>query len=47
MFNGFYPQYDLAGRIQHSKFDPGFGSMPSARIDRIENPSSPDFKQVM
>jgi len=47
MFNGFYPQYDLAARIQHSKYDAGFNSMPSARIDRVETSSSPDFKQVM
>ena len=47
MFNGFYPQYELAGRIQHSKYDPRFGAMPSARMDRVETTSSPDFKQVM
>jgi len=40
-------QYDLAGRIQHTKLDTGIGSMPSARLDRIENQSSPDFKSVM
>ena len=32
MFNGFYPQYDLAGRIQHTKFSSGFG-MPSVFTD--------------
>lgn len=47
MFNGFYPQYDLAGRIQHTKMDVGFGNMPSARMDRVESAGSPDFKQVM
>ena len=47
MFNGFYPQYQLAGRIQHSKYDPGFGTLPSARMDRVETTASPDFKQVM
>lgn len=47
MFNGFYPQYNLAGRIQHTKLDTGFGSIPSARLDRVETSSSPDFKQVM
>ena len=47
MFNGFYPHYELAGRIQHSKYDVGFGSMPSARMDRVETTASPDFKQVM
>lgn len=47
MFNGFYPQYDLAGRIQHTKMDAGFGGIPSARMSRVETTSSPDFKQVM
>ena len=47
MFNGFYPQYDLAGRIQHTKLDTAIGGMPSGRMNRIETTSSPDFKQVM
>lgn len=47
MFNGFYPHYELAGRIQHSKYDPGFSGIPSARMDRVETTSSPNFKQVM
>lgn len=47
MFNGFYPQYDLAGRIQHTKMDSGFNGIPSARMGRVETTSSPDFKQVM
>ncbi len=47
MFNGFYPRYELAGRIQHTKYDPGFNGIPSARMDRVETTSSPDFKQVM
>lgn len=47
MFNGFYPQYDLAGRIQHTKLDTGFSDMPSARMTRIEDNTSPDFKQVI
>ncbi len=41
-----FPQYDLAARIQHSKFDSGFG-MPSMRMDRVEKPETADFKQVM
>ena len=44
--NSFYPQYDLAGRIQHTKLDSNFGTLPSARLDRIEEKSSPDFKTV-
>lgn len=47
MFNNFYPQYDLAGRIQHTKLDTGFGEIPSARMSRVEDTGSPDFKQVM
>ena len=45
--SSFYPQYDLAGRIQHTKLDTGFSDMPSARMTRVENQASPDFKQVM
>jgi len=45
--DSFYPQYDLAGRIQHTKLDTGLGGlMPSARIGRVEDPNTPDFKQV-
>lgn len=47
MYNSFYPQYDLAGRIQHTKLDTGVVNMPSARISRVEDQASPDFKQVM
>ena len=47
MYNSFYPQYDLAGRIQHTKLDAGVNPIPSARMDRIENQASPDFKTVM
>ena len=46
MFNSFYPQYDLAGRIQHSKFTEGLDSMPPVRTQRVEATNSPDFKQV-
>lgn len=45
--NNFYPQYDLAGRIQHTKLDTGVGLNPSARMERIENPETPNFSQVM
>src|SRR5574344_686797 len=47
MSNGFYPRYDLAGRMQQTKFDPGIGGMPSARMNRVEEPATGDFKQVM
>lgn len=45
--SSFYPQYDLAGRIQHTKLDTGFGGIPSARMLRVEDTAAPDFKQVM
>lgn len=41
----YFPNYDLAGRIQHTKFASGF-SMPSIRLDRVEKPETQDFKQV-
>lgn len=46
MSNSFYPHYDLAGRIQHSKFDSGIGEMNPTRMRRVETTESPDFKQV-
>lgn len=47
MYNSFYPHYDLAGRIQHTKLDTGLDSIPSARMSRVETQIGPDFKQVM
>ena len=46
MFNGFYPRYDLEARIQHTKLD-SWGDFPSARMNRIEEPSTADFQSVM
>ena len=46
-YNGFYPHYDLAGRIQHTKLDTGVGDMLSARMSRVERPETQDFKQVL
>lgn len=46
MFNGFYPQYDLEARIQHTKLD-SWGSIPSARMSRVEEPAVSDFQSVM
>ena len=42
----FYPQYDLAGRIQHTKLDSNFSNMQPARITRVEDNTTPDFKAV-
>jgi len=47
MSNGFFPRYDLAGRIQQSKFESGLNGMPGARMDAIDKPGATDFKQVM
>lgn len=46
MINGFYPNYDLEARIQHTKLD-CWGDIPSARMNRVEEPSTADFKSVM
>lgn len=46
MINGFYPQYDLEARIQHTKLD-SWGDIPSARMNRVEEPSTSDFQSVM
>ena len=46
MFNGFYPQYDLEARIQHTKLD-SWGDFPSARMSRVEEPATADFQSVM
>ena len=46
MFNGFYPRYELEARIQHTKLD-SWGDFPSARMNRVEEPSTTDFQSVM
>ena len=46
MFNGFYPKYDLEARIQHTKLD-SWGNIPSARMNRVEEPATADFQSVM
>ena len=47
MFNGFYPQYDLEARIQHTKLDSWGYDIPSARMNRIEDTPNTDFSSVM
>ena len=47
MSNGFFPNIDVAGRIQASKIDTGLGSMPSVRMDSISETGATDFKGVM
>ena len=41
----YIPKYELAGRIQHTKFASGY-NMPSVRLDRVEKPETTDFKSV-
>ena len=43
--NTYMPSYDLAGRIQHTKFASGY-KMPSVRLDPVETNETQDFKQV-
>ena len=47
MFKGFYPNYELESRIQHTKLDSWGYTMPSARMNRIEGPDTADFSTVM
>ena len=47
MFNGFYPRYDLEARIQHTKLDSWGYDIPSARMNRVEEPAVADFRSVM
>ena len=47
MFQGFYPRYDLEARIQHTKLDSWGYDMPSARMNRVEEPSTVNFQSVM
>ena len=47
MYNGFIPRYDLEARIQHSKIDSWGYDIPSARLSRVEEPSTADFSSVM
>ena len=46
MFKGFYPNYNLEARIQHTKLD-SWGNIPSARMSRVEGPDTADFSSVM
>ena len=42
-----FPQYDLASRIQHTKLDSWGYDIPSARMNRVEEPSTANFSSVM
>ncbi len=43
---GFYPNINLADRMQHTKLDSFGAGLPSARMERVETPSTGDFKSV-
>jgi len=43
--HSYIPKYDLASRIQHTKFTSG-NNMPSLRMDAVESLETPNFKQV-
>ena len=43
----YIPKYDLASRIQHSKFDSSLGMRSAIRLDDVEKPETTDFKQVL
>jgi flagellar hook-basal body complex protein FliE len=47
MLHSFYPKYDLATRIQHTKLDTGMEGIQPGRMQRIEKPETADFKGVM
>ena len=44
--SSFYPNYNIADRISGSKIAPGFGGIPSARLDSIDTKKTGDFKTV-
>ena len=47
MFSGsIYTKYDLEARIQHTKLD-SWGDIPSARMNRVEEPATGNFQSVM
>lgn len=45
--NSFYPHYDLPARIQHTKLDTGIVGIYPARMERMEEPATADFKGVL
>ncbi len=45
--SGWYPHYDLRSRIQHTKLDTGVVGMYPARMERMEEPATVDFKGVL
>ncbi len=48
MQNSYFPKYDLASRIEHTKFDSGMGGIKpkSIRLEGVEAPETQNFKQV-
>ena len=46
MQNSYFPKYDLASRIQHTKFDTGFNNRNLVRMESVEAPETQNLKQV-
>lgn len=46
MQNSYFPKYDLASRIQHTKFDTGINMPKTVRMEGVEAPETQNFKQV-
>ena len=44
--SSYIPKYDLQSRIQGSKIAPGFGGIPSARLDSMDTTKKADFQTV-
>ncbi len=44
--SSYIPKYDLQSRIQGSKIAPGFGGIPSARLDGMGTKKTADFQTV-
>ncbi len=48
MNGNYFPNYDLSSRIAGAKFDTGISySMPSVRMDGVNNSEAVSFKQVL
>ena len=48
MKGNYFPNYDLASRIDKSKYDSGLGyNMPGLRMNNVESPETGNFKQVL
>lgn len=44
--SNFYPNINISDRMSGSKIAPGFGGIPSMRLDSIDTKKNADFKTV-